>query len=330
MTSLQSKFLHVFTVGTILSEKQMACCSNAQCGVWECCTFSCEQETPWTLHRVTAPNKGLPRVLQSQGAGTAAGPRGCGDASLSLGEMSGEAGGRGLEASVPPGSPSVQAGVRVPQGQLPRASSFLPTQGVPPTPAPGNSCQGLSGAATKFIILQPGGHQMSVVSRWLMSLIESPVSSQAQLAGLLALGCRVQFAFLAPLTSGRFKDLWSLSQTGPPAGGMCGLQNQRSCQVIPLFKEKTGIQHSGQKWKSQPVCGGTLECSLGFGGAFPMSVAASCWVPGNVDSTTTKGHQPPDNHENVTRQPRRSFWVLFSWFPFNSDNFWSGALVQRL
>ena len=73
---LQSRFLHIFTVGTVLSKMQMACSSNAQCGARGCCLSSCEQDTPWTLHRVTDPNARLPRGLHPQGAGAAVGPRG--------------------------------------------------------------------------------------------------------------------------------------------------------------------------------------------------------------------------------------------------------------
>lgn len=58
MTGLQSVFLHIITVGTIWSKMQMACCSDAQCGAWGHCTSSCEQDAPWTRHRVTAPNTG--------------------------------------------------------------------------------------------------------------------------------------------------------------------------------------------------------------------------------------------------------------------------------
>lgn len=101
MTGLQSVFLHIITVGTIWSKMQMACCSDAQCGAWGHCTSSCEQDAPWTLHRVTGPNTGLPRGLHPQGTGAALGPRGCRASNQGSGEMSGEPGGRGLEASVP-------------------------------------------------------------------------------------------------------------------------------------------------------------------------------------------------------------------------------------
>lgn len=63
-------------------------------------------------------------------------------------------------------------------------SLFLPPHtGNSSNTTSGNGCQGLPGAATRLIILQLGGHYMSVVSRGLMSLMESPVSSQARWQG---------------------------------------------------------------------------------------------------------------------------------------------------
>lgn len=83
-------------------------------------------------------------------------------------------------------------------------------------------------------------------------------------------GCREQFAFLAPLPSGRFQGPWSLSQTSPPADGMCASPESEKLSAgwsLSLRKRHTFNSLNGNV--NLNLCGAHLRAHLPLGEHFP-------------------------------------------------------------